>query len=120
MTNDILNDCIFCKIAAREIPSPLLWDDEDIVAFNDISPLAPVHVLIIPRKHISDLNQLTEDDMQLIGKINYVATVLADKAGIANSGWRLVCNCGENGGQEVFHLHYHLLGGKYLGPFIKK
>ena len=120
MTDQVRSECIFCKIADREIPSPLLWEDDDIVAFNDISPLAPVHILIIPKKHIASLNDLAEDDITLIGKINHAATELAKKAGIADDGWRLVCNCGANGGQEVFHLHYHLIGGKRLGPFIKK
>lgn len=112
--------CIFCRIADREIPSPLLWEDDDIVAFNDISPLAPVHILIIPKKHICSLNELTQEDAAVLGKINFVASKLAAQAGVEKDGWRLVCNCGKNAGQEVFHLHYHLIGGKYLGPFTQK
>lgn len=120
MDKEILSDCIFCRIARREIPSPLLWEDEDIVAFNDLYPKAPVHILIIPRKHISCLNDLEEKDIRVTGKISYVAAQLAAHAGIAEDGWRLICNCGRNAGQEVFHLHYHLLGGKYLGSFSEE
>jgi histidine triad (HIT) family protein len=112
--------CIFCRIADRDIPSPLLWEDNDVVAFNDLHPKAPVHILIIPRKHIGSLNDMSDEDMIIVGKISYVASLLAAKAGLTEDGWRLVCNCGKNAGQEVFHLHYHLLGGKYLGPFSEK
>ena len=117
MDKEIPSGCIFCRIAEREIPAPLLWEDEDIVAFNDLYPKAPVHILIIPRKHIACLNDLTAEDCRVTGKISYVAAHLAADTGIAEDGWRLISNCGRNAGQEVFHLHYHLLGGKYLGSF---
>jgi len=113
-------DCIFCRIADRDVPSPLLYEDEDIVAFNDLHPLEPVHVLIIPRKHIPSLAEMSEDDMRLIGKMNWVAKQLAEKLAIAGSGFRIVCNCRADSGQEVPHLHYHLLGGHFLGPFAQE
>jgi histidine triad (HIT) family protein len=119
MEDNIRQKCIFCRIADREIPSLLLWEDEDIVAFADLYPKAPLHILIIPRKHIASLNELTADDSGLIGKVIYVASQLAKDKGVAADGWRLVCNCGKNAGQEVFHLHFHLLGGKYLGSFCE-
>ena len=110
-------ECLFCRIVDGEIPSTIVWEDEDLLAFNDINPVAPTHILLIPRKHLSCLNDMTEDDIRIIGKINYVASLLAKQMGIAGDGWRLVSNCGKNSGQEVPHLHYHLIGGKFLGPF---
>jgi len=116
---DIRKQCVFCRIADREIPSPLLWEDEDVVAFADLHPKAPLHILIIPRKHIASLNELSAEDVHMLGKINYVASRLAAQKGVAESGWRLVCNCGRHAGQEVFHLHFHLLGGCDLGTFCE-
>ena len=117
MENDIRKECLFCRIADGEIPSTIVWEDEDLVAFKDINPVAPTHILIIPRKHLAWLNDMTEEDIPVIGKISYVAILLAKQLGIADDGWRLVSNCGKNSGQEVPHLHYHLIGGKFLGPF---
>lgn len=113
-------DCIFCRIADRDIPSPLLYEDGDIVAFNDLHPLEPVHVLIIPKKHIASLAEMTEEDSRLLGKMNWVVKQLAEELGIAESGYRVVCNCRADSGQEVPHLHYHLLGGHFLGPFAQE
>jgi len=107
-------DCIFCKIVAGEIPSDTLYQDDEIVAFRDISPQAPVHVLVIPRKHIESLVQLSEDESSLATHMVDVANQLARKEGVAESGYRLVINCGEQGGQLVPHLHLHLLGGREL------
>ena len=117
MDNNVRQECLFCQIADGKIPATIVWQDEDLVAFKDINPVAPTHLLIIPRKHLSCLNEMAEEDITVIGKISYVASQLAKQAGIADDGWRLVCNCGKNSGQEVAHLHYHLIGGRFLGPF---
>ena len=105
-------DCIFCKIAKQEIPTKLIYDDDLVVAFNDIHPKAPHHILIIPRQHIATLNDL--DNPDLGGHLLMVAKKLAAEIGIADAGYRLIINCNRNGGQEVFHLHLHLLGGRQL------
>lgn len=107
-------DCIFCKIGAKEIPSSIIYEDEQIMAFKDINPSAPVHILIIPKKHIASFNEVTEDDEQLLGHIQFIASRLAADMGAAEQGYRLVTNCGKWGGQDVLHLHYHLLGGREL------
>lgn len=108
-------DCLFCKIINKEIPSQIVYEDDDILAFNDIAPKAPVHVLIIPKKHIDSLAKVEESDSELMGKIHMVINKIAREKGILESGYRVVINCGEDGGQEVQHLHFHLLGGKKLG-----
>jgi len=107
-------DCIFCQIAAGEIPTKLLYQDDEVVAFPDIHPAAPTHLLIIPRKHIESLVQLTEADTPLIGKMANTANKLAREGGIAESGYRVVINSGREGGQVVPHLHMHLLGGRKM------
>ena len=111
-------DCIFCQIVAGKIPSELLYQDEEVIAFRDINPQAPTHLLIIPRKHILSLAQISETDLSLIGQMVTVANRLAKEAGILEAGYRLVINCGEGGGQLVSHLHMHLLGGKRLSDKI--
>ena len=111
-------DCIFCQIVAGKIPSELLYQDEEVIAFRDINPQAPTHLLIIPRKHILSLAQISETDLSLIGQMVAVANRLAKEAGILEAGYRLVINCGEGGGQLVSHLHMHLLGGKRLSDKI--
>ncbi len=110
-----MSDCIFCKIVEGQIPAKLVYEDEDVVAFHDIAPKAPVHVLIIPRKHIPTMADVTEADLPLISSIHRAALAAARELGIAESGFRLVNNCKKDGGQEVYHLHYHLLGGAPLG-----
>lgn len=111
-------DCIFCQIVAGKIPSNKVYEDEEVIAFHDIAPKAPVHVLIIPRKHIPTMADVTEEDLPLIAAIHRAALTVARDLGVAETGFRLVNNCKEDGGQEVFHLHYHLLGGTRLGsPF---
>ena len=107
-------DCVFCQIVAGKIPSDTLYQDEEVIAFRDINPLAPTHVLIIPKRHIASLAQLTDDEMPLIGHMARVANQLAREEGVAESGYRLVISSGEQGGQIVPHLHMHLMGGRRL------
>ena len=111
-------DCIFCKIINKEIPSEIVYEDEEIMAFKDINAVAPVHILVIPKKHISMLTELKEDDEKLIGRIYTVINKIANEQGIAQKGFRVIVNCGEDGCQEVKHIHFHLLGGKKLGEKI--
>ncbi len=111
-------DCIFCRIIAREVPSNLIYEDKDVVAFPDINPVAPKHILIVPKKHIATLADVTKADLPLMGHLIEVANQLARKEGIADSGYRVVINCGRGGGQGVFHLHMHLLGGRQLSPAL--
>ena len=107
-------DCIFCQIVSGKIPSDIIHQDEEIIAFRDIKPLAPVHLIITPRRHISSLVHLSEADLPLVGRMVAVANRLAKEEGVADSGYRLVINCGKEGGQVVPHLHMHLLGGRKL------
>lgn len=104
-------DCLFCKISAKQIPAALVYEDELVVAFKDIAPQVPVHVLIVPREHISGLDGLKEEHKALVGHIALVGQELAKELGVAGTGYRLVANCGPHAGQTVFHLHFHLLGG---------
>lgn len=113
-----MEDCIFCKIIKREIPSSIVYEDSEIIAFRDVNPQAPVHILVIPKKHISSLVDLKEEDELLVGKIYTVINKIAKQEGIDEKGFRVIVNCGENGGQEVKHLHFHILGGKKLGVKI--
>lgn len=106
-------DCVFCKIARNEIPSKKVYEDDQIVAFNDLEPQAPVHVLIIPKKHIQSADQIADDDTNIIGKIFMVASKIAKELELEN-GYRIVNNCGEDGGQTVPHLHFHLMGGRKM------
>ena len=108
-------DCIFCQIAAGDLPSDTLYQDEEIIAFRDINPMAPTHVLIIPKKHIPSLVQLSDAETPIIGHMTKVANQLAKQEGISEKGYRLVISCGKEGGQVVSHLHMHLLGGRDLG-----
>ena len=110
-----MDDCIFCKIVNKEIPSSIVYEDNEILAFRDINPAAPVHILVIPKKHISSLVDLSKEDELLIGKIYTVINKIAKQEEIDQKGFRVVVNCGEDGGQEVKHLHFHILGGKKLG-----
>lgn len=109
-----LTDCLFCKIIKRELPSEIVYEDDDVLAFRDIKPQAPVHVLIIPKRHIASLDDLTEEDENAMGRAMLVASKLARDLGISE-GYRVVTNCGEDAGQSVFHIHMHLLGGRSLG-----
>ena len=107
--------CIFCRIISGEIPSDIVYQDEQIVAFRDIDPKAPVHLLLVPRKHIESAAGLSEDEASIMGHLVTVANRLAIEAGVSEKGYRLVVNCGPEGGQEVPHLHLHLLGGRQMG-----
>ena len=111
-------DCIFCQIVAGKIPSEILYQDEKVIAFRDINPQAPIHLLIIPKRHIPSLTHLSEEDLPLIGHMVNAANQLAKREGISESGYRLVINCGEQGGQLVPHLHMHLLGGRRLSDIL--
>ncbi len=113
-------ETIFRKIINKEIPSDLLYQDEFVTAFRDIHPQAPTHILIIPNKLIATANEIEIEDEQLIGKLYSVAKQLAKQEGIAESGYRLIMNCNQDGGQEVYHIHLHLLGGKPLGKLISR
>ena len=107
-------DCLFCKIINGEIPSKKVYEDDSVYAFYDIAPMAPVHVLIVPKMHISSVNEVTSENSAVISHIYEVAAQLAKELGVAEDGYRIVTNCGKNAGQTVFHLHFHLLGGTAL------
>lgn len=107
-------DCLFCKIINGEIPSSKVYEDEKVYAFRDIEPQAPVHILIIPKEHIASANELTEENASVVGHIFAVAAKIAKDEGIADGGYRIVNNCGQDGGQTVGHLHFHMLGGRSL------
>lgn len=109
-----MNDCIFCKIAAGEIPSKLVYQDDQVVAFPDIHPAAPVHVLVVPRKHVQSVAHLADADLELAGRLLLAARTVAEQAGVAESGYRVVINIGDEGGQTVPHLHLHVIGGRQL------
>jgi len=109
-----MNDCLFCKIISNEIPSDCVFENENMYAFRDINPQAPVHILIIPKTHISTLNDVVDNHKLLVGEIFLTSTMLAEKEGISDSGYRTVFNCNKNGGQEVYHIHLHLLGGRRM------
>jgi len=108
-------DCIFCKIASGEIPAKLVAQDDDLVAFHDLSPQAPVHVLIIPKQHLAGANDISSEEAALIGRIWSRIPAIAAQLGVRDSGYRVVNNCGAPAGQSVFHLHFHLLGGRAMG-----
>lgn len=109
-----MDDCLFCSIAKGETDTELVYEDEKVVAFQDIKPQAPVHLLLVPKKHISTLTELQGEDYELISHIYKVANNLAEKYDIAENGFRVVSNCKEQGGQTVLHIHFHLLGGRNL------
>ena len=111
-------ETIFSKIIRQEIPTPLLYQDELVTAFRDIAPRADTHILIIPNKLIPTTNDVSEDDELALGRMITVASKLAKEQGIAEDGYRLIINCNQHGGQEVYHIHMHLLGGQPLGPML--
>lgn len=112
-------DCIFCKIIAGELPSTKIFENESVYAFDDINPAAPVHVLIVPKKHIAMLDDLSSENAALMGEMFLAVQQIAEQKGIKGA-YRIVINNGKGGGQEVFHLHLHLLGGKAMGPILHK
>jgi histidine triad (HIT) family protein len=107
-----MDDCLFCKIINRDIPGSIVYEDDQVLAFNDINPQAPTHILIVPKRHIASLSDLTEDDDQIVGQLVRRAAVLAQQRGIAAGGFRTVFNTNRDAGQTVFHIHLHLLGGR--------
>jgi histidine triad (HIT) family protein len=109
-------DCIFCKILAGEIPATKVHETDNTLAFEDINPKAPVHVLIIPRKHISSINELSDEDRPLVGEMLLAAKEVAKIKGTDQAGYRIIFNTNRGAGQEVFHIHLHVLGGRQLGP----
>ena len=113
-----MEDCLFCKIIKGEVPSQKVYEDEEILAFKDIHPAAPIHILVIPKKHIDSLAQMQVEDEEMIGKIYHVINQIAEEQGFKENGYRVIVNCGKDGGQEVMHLHFHLLAGKSLGEKI--
>ncbi|MBC6934973.1 MAG: HIT domain-containing protein [Chloroflexi bacterium] len=111
---------IFSKIIAREIPAEIVYQDDQVTAFKDIHPIAPAHILIVPNREIATVNDVTPEDEQMLGHMFTVAKEIAQQMGITESGYRLLINCNQDAGQEVFHLHMHLLGGRKLGPMLAR
>lgn len=109
-----MSDCIFCKIINKEVPSNIVYEDDLVVAFRDINPQAPVHILIVPKEHIPTLLDLNENNKHVVSHAYMVAKELAKKEGIDEKGYRIVSNCGNDGGQTVYHIHFHLLGGRFM------
>ncbi|MDD7391800.1 MAG: histidine triad nucleotide-binding protein [Fusobacterium gastrosuis] len=109
---------IFTKIINKEIPANIVYEDEDVIAFKDIAPVAPVHILVVPKKEIATINDIKEDDAYLIGKVYLTISKLAKEFGLAEKGYRVVSNCNEHAGQTVFHIHFHLIGGEKLGTMV--
>ncbi len=109
-----MSECLFCKIVSGAIPAPLVYEDEMVVAFDDINPQAPAHTLVIPRKHVTSIAELQESDVELLGRLMLAGSKIAKLKGIVDGGYRLVVNTGAHGGQSVFHLHLHVLGGRHL------
>jgi len=109
-------DCIFCGIVKGDIPSNKVYEDERVLAFYDVKPNAPIHVLVIPKKHIASLNEIEVNEWGLVGELMHVVQMVAKKLGISEAGYRLINCTGEDGGQTVYHLHFHLLGGTKIGP----
>ena len=112
------DDCLFCKIIKGEIPSNKVYEDEEILAFKDINPVAPIHILVIPKKHIDSLAHMEKEDEMIVGKIYGVINKIAEEQGFKENGYRVIVNCGKDAGQEVMHLHFHLLAGTKFGEKI--
>ncbi len=110
-----MNDCIFCKIASGEIPAKVVFQDDHVLAFHDINPVAPVHILVIPKKHLASLSEADPGDQELLGRVLAGAKKAAEIAGVSKTGFRTVINTGKSAGQSVFHLHAHVIGGKEQG-----
>jgi histidine triad (HIT) family protein len=108
------DECIFCKIARKEVPTQPIYEDHDLLAFPDVNPVAPVHVLIVPKEHMLNLNEVGKNDAPMLGKALRLAAKIANEKGVAETGYRVVINNGEQGGQVVPHLHFHLIGGRVL------
>ena len=113
-----MEDCIFCKIINKEIPSEIVYEDEKVIAFKDINPAAPIHILVVPKKHIATLLDVTEEENDLISYIYKTINKIANENDFAENGFRVIANCGKDSGQEVMHIHFHVIGGKKLGDKI--
>ena len=111
-------DCVFCKIIKREIPSDIVYEDDRVIAFKDVNPAAPIHILVVPKKHIENLLQVSEEDGDIISYIYKIINKIAIDNNFAQNGFRVIANCGKDSGQEVMHIHFHVLGGKKLGDKI--
>ena len=109
-----MENCLFCKIVAGEIPSKKVYEDENVYAFHDINPNAPVHVLVIPKTHIASVQEVGEENLSAVAAVLKAIPMIAEQLGLAENGYRVITNCGEDGGQTVKHLHFHILGGKKL------
>jgi len=110
-----MSDCLFCKMVAGEIQPAKVYEDDEVLAFRDINPQAPTHILVIPKRHIATTNDLTDADAALVGKLTLVAAKIAAQEGLSERGYRTVMNCNRDGGQAVYHIHLHLLGGRGMG-----
>lgn len=110
-----MGDCLFCKIVQKQIPAKLVYEDDQVLAFDDIAPQAPIHTLVIPKKHVSSVQDCGPADQGLLGYLLETCAKVAAIKGVAPSGYRIVANTGRDGGQTVFHLHFHVLGGRHLG-----
>jgi histidine triad (HIT) family protein len=110
--NVTMGDCLFCKIIRREIPASIVYEDDRVLAFNDINPQAPTHVLVVPKRHVSSLNDLTADDDGLVGELVRRGAVIAGERGISAGGFRTIFNTNRDAGQTVFHIHLHVIGGR--------
>lgn len=111
-------DCIFCKLANGEIPTNLVYEDEKVVAFRDVNPVAPVHILFVPKKHYASLEDIALEEMDIIADIHRAIRIVAEKEGFASNGYRIINNCGKDGGQEVPHIHYHVVAGKQFTRIV--
>ena len=113
-----MEDCLFCKIIKGEIPSTKVYENEKVYAFRDINPVAPVHILVVPKKHVDSLSDLTEEDKEYVWEIHKAMNIIAEKEEFKENGYRVVVNCGKDAGQQVMHLHYHILAGEKFGDKI--
>ena len=113
-----MEECVFCKIIKREIPSNIVYEDDRVIAFYDVNPATPIHILVVPKKHIETLLDVSEEDGDLISYIYKIINKIAKDEGFADNGFRVIANCGEDSGQEVKHIHFHVLAGKKLGAKI--
>jgi len=114
-----MNDCVFCRIIKKEITAKIIFEDNDLLAFHDISPIAPVHIIIIPKKHLSTINEISQKDEILMGRLIFRAKELAKEIGISEGGYKLLFRTGKDGGQEIEHIHLHLIGGGKLYEEIR-
>jgi len=110
----VMENCIFCKIVRGESPSETLYQDDQVTAFRDIHPVAPTHVIIVPNKHYNSISEIEKEDEQMVGRLFYIANKIAREEGIEKNGYRLIINHGKHGGQEIYHLHLHLIGGRRM------